>query len=157
VWCDASADAIDSDDLEAAVCLPGPSPPNLDAGWSYYGALDLAVRHDRSAFLTLGIRHGSDRVRVCAAQHWRPSGGRDVDMQAIQSAIVAAHQRFFFVRLFFDPHQGEFLAQRLRRCGITTEPIYSTSANLDSMARSIYEGFTQRRLELFNDPQLVAD
>ncbi|MCA9109808.1 MAG: hypothetical protein KDA52_07665, partial [Planctomycetaceae bacterium] len=59
-WSSGSGDALQADDIEAAVVLPG--PPGYEQGYSYFAGLDLGISRDRSALAIVG-RHVGYSVR----------------------------------------------------------------------------------------------
>lgn len=56
-WSAGAGDALDADEIEAAVTLPG-ALPRPEPGWCYFGALDIGLRRDSTAFVVLGKHVG---------------------------------------------------------------------------------------------------
>ena len=57
-WTTGQGDALNQDDVTAAVALPGPLAAP-EQGWTYFGGLDLGVSRDRSAFVVIGLHSGA--------------------------------------------------------------------------------------------------
>lgn len=154
VWSSGSGDALDEADIEAAFDA-GMSPLfSTVQGMSFVGGLDLGIRHDHSALVVLGANHATQRVRLASCESWAPnqSSGK-VDLELVENAIVEAHRRFHLCRLFYDPWQAEYMAQRLQRRGLTVEQMTFNGSNLNLMATTLLETFRGRRIDLF--PQAV--
>lgn len=56
VWASGAGDALDANDIDAALTLPAPPPPHPQPGFAYAGGLDLGLSRDHSAFVIVG-RH----------------------------------------------------------------------------------------------------
>lgn len=100
--------------------------------------------------------HGSGRYKLAAVYVWRPGGGRQVSLEEIEEAIVAAHRRFGLT-VGADPYQAAYLIQRLQKQGVPIGSVDFTPANLKGMATTTLEAFSERQIDLFSDPTLLAD
>jgi len=100
-----------------------------------------------------------EAYRLADARVWRPSGG-SIDLGVIEREVVRQWRRFRFV-LYYDPWQGEYLGQRLRRHGMRAEPLAPTGSNLEAQARELLSAFREGRLDLYESDdasrQLVRD
>ena len=117
-WVAQSGDALDADDI--ADCVREDIYPGmLRAGDRYVAGLDLGVKHDHSALVVLAVNHRTLQFRLVLAQSWKPDNKTGkVDLMAVESAIVSAHQRYKFRKVGYDPFQAALMAQRAeaRRC-----------------------------------------
>jgi hypothetical protein len=163
IWASASGDALDAEDLAAAMLkpphshLPAPGPMTGDEpGWSFVAGLDLSTRRDHSALVVLGVNGQTHRVRVATVQGWAPIAGR-VDLQAVQHAVLKAHEQFNLRAVFFDPFQAELMADQLRKAHVTMQEMTFGGANLNRMATALLEVFRERKIDLYDDPQLLRD
>ncbi len=161
IWSSGSGDALDEADILAAVTQTGPlsvRDPYILNGWSFIAGLDVGIKHDHSALVILGTQHGSGRIRVASVQSWKPSRGGQVDLTAVESAIMEAHRSYRLLKMLYDPHQAQHMAQRVRRiCGLTCEEMNFVGANLDRMATVLMEVFRSRTIDMYEHPQLIRD
>ena len=156
-WSSQSGDALDPEDIEAALTLSGPMTwrPTED-GWDFVAGLDIGTRRDNSALVILGARFGSPRIRLCDCQSWAPRPGGRVDLPEVYQAVISAHRRFRF-RLFYDPSQAEFMAQQFERRHIVCERVPFIGQNMDRMANTLLQTFRARTIDLYNEPALIRD
>jgi phage terminase large subunit-like protein len=99
---------------------------------------------------------GTGELKVVAVRIWNPKSGR-VQLDDVQQEILALHRQFKLTRLAFDPWQCELMAQNLAKAGVYCAPISFTPTNLQSMAAATLEAFRERRIALFDHPELLAD
>ena len=187
VWSSGSGDALDEQDISAAIDpnlapLPGlaplpyrrkrwlpklgleqpaqPPPPRLveRPAFSYVAGLDLGIKHDHSALVVLAANHGTQRIRLALCQSWAPDAVTGkVDLEAVEAAVAEAHQRYQFATIGYDPYQAELMAQRLIRQGVPAQEVPFVGANLNRMATVLLEIFRSRRIDLYPCERLVAD
>lgn len=100
---------------------------------------------------------GTGRYRVASVQVWKPERGRRVELEPIEHAIVAAHRRFRFGVVAYDPFQAEYLAERLRKQGVPVEPVQFVPQNLTRMCATVLAAFGERAVDIPRDPDLVRD
>jgi phage terminase large subunit-like protein len=100
---------------------------------------------------------GTGRLRLVDVQVWRPAAGRKVDIEGIEAAIVKASERFEGLRVGADPWQAAYLVERLRKRGVSIEPVDFLANNLRSMCSATLEAFSEGSIELFDHGQLLAD
>jgi hypothetical protein len=161
VWQSGSGDALEEEDIEAAITQDGPlsvSDTEL-AKWTFVGALDLGIKRDHSAFVVLGVRAKSQRVRLCWVQHWKPPKGGQVIVADVRNHILDVHRRRFHLRrLVFDPSQCLDTAQQLRRAGMVCDELVLSSKSVqDMIAAAMVEMFRLRQIDLYRHPQLIRD
>lgn len=158
-WSSGAGDALDPEDIKAAVTQPGPLlPRDTDAGgWTFLGGLDVGIKHDHSAFIVLGVKSGESRIRLARCLAWKPPRGGQVELDKIEQAILGIHQQMHLQRVLYDPHQAQHLAQRLRRRAVFCEEVPFVSANLDRMATVLMEVFRTRVIDLYDDKRLIKD
>jgi hypothetical protein len=155
VWVPATGDALDQADIEAAVTMPGPHLGPID-GYLYAAGLDLGVKRDHSALVIVGTKPGSGRVAVAASRSWTPIGGK-VDLIEVRDAVLEAARVFSLGAVAYDPFQAELMAQELTAAGIPTMEQKFVGGNLDMMASTLMQAFRGRTIDLYPDPELVAD
>jgi len=156
VWVSAAGDALDPDDLRAAVRLNGPQAA-AQHGWVYVAGLDLGVKRDHSALVVLGTRPGDGRVAVASVRSWRPGPAGRVDLVEVREAVRRAAEIYGLACVAYDPHQAELMAQELAAAGVPTWEMGFFGRNLDLMASSLMQAFRQRMIDLYNEPELLED
>lgn len=152
-----------------------------ERGVDYVAGLDLGVSRDASAVCVLGVqrsRQSFGLIRLAASKVWRPQKGQKVDLQEVEDALFDLFRRFDFKQLNFDPWQAQHMAGRLQSGGLgrLARPLYvqhalhptprpklpvteipPTGQNLQRLATVVIEAFNDRRLELYDDPDLRRD
>jgi len=154
-WTVEGGDCLSAEDIAAAVRLE--EPPEPDADHVFVGGLDIGVKNDRSAFVVLGTRPGSQRVYLAAARSWRPMPGGEVDLAAVREEVHALCKQWRVAWVGYDPDQAKLAAQELVARGVPMAEIRFVPKNLDAMAQSIVQGFHQRRIDLYREELLLAD
>lgn len=160
IWSSDEGQAIDSEDIEAAITADGPlTPIQAERGhWQIVGGLDLGVNRDHSALVLLGVRPGSHRVRVASVESWKPPRGGKVDLMRVEDAVLRAHRTFGLRALLYDKSQAELMVQRLQRKGVPcSEMSFSSGRNLDLMASTMMQAFSSRVIDMYRNDQLLRD
>jgi len=172
-WTTGGGDALTEADIQAAF-FSGLHPMACRVpGYEYVAGMDLGVSRDASAVCVLGIRRdhaGHGRIRLAATRVWHPTRGRKVDLTEVERALVELHTRFNFKRINFDPWEARHMASRLQSGGLgkLTSPrdryaslpmieVPPTGTNLQKIATAVIEAFCDRRVELYDDPELRRD
>ena len=88
---------------------------------------------------------------------WAPPRGGEIDLSAVEQAIVESQRRFHLSEPAYDPHQAALLVQRIRSQGVRAVEIPFAPANLTAMANVLLSSFRERRVDLYRDEQLVQD
>ena len=157
-WVSGAGDALDSSDITAAV---NPSlRPILKPlkNWFFIGGLDLGIKQDHSAFVVIAGNRESLQLRLAHAKSWAPDSitGK-VDLMAVEQEILSIHKRLKLTRVGYDPYQAALMAQRLQLQKVKMHEVPFTGNNLNQMASTLLDVFRSRRIELFNEPKLIAD
>ncbi len=156
IWVSGAGDALDPEDIQAAIVLDDEGYYALP-GHSYVGGLDLGVRCDHSGLVILGCDHTTGRIKLASCESWKPTPGSPVDLELVRQGVLVARSRFGMKTCLYDPHQCEYLAQVLRDDGLLMEPMLFVGANLNLMASTLLETFRSRRLDLYQDDDLIND
>jgi hypothetical protein len=135
--------------------------------------LDLGVSRDASAVCVLGVRRSHDGhglIRLAHTKVWRPSKDRKVNLQEVEDALLRLHSLFDFRQLSYDPWEARHMASRLqsahlgkmvhgadRRHALPMAEVPPTGQNLQRIATAVLEGFNDRRVQLYADPDLRRD
>lgn len=156
-WQSGSGDAIDGDDIQAAVTQAGPMT-GKEQGFSFYAGLDLAARKDCSALCVVGLSR--QRLRLAHAEVWAPKRGifgKAIDLAAVKKSLIETHRRFRFVKVFHDGHDDSFV-QDCIRAGLPMELVPFSSATQQAMMAAVVIGrFSGRTIDLYRHEQLLAD
>lgn len=156
VW-SMGGDALDAEDILAAV-IEGLVPlTGQEPEFGFHAGLDLGIAHDHCGFVTLGLQRGSLISQLADCQSWAPEDGRHVDLASVETGVFEAHRRFGFVNVMYDPHQCEYMAQRLRRQGVPMVPVPFTGKWLDRMASNILQAFRNAQIHMYHDESLIRD
>lgn len=155
-WTSGQGDAITEADLQAALRLDAP-PKEREPGLVYVAGLDLGLSRDASALVVVGVDAEGERVRLVDCQAWKPAPGGRVQIELIEAAIVAAHDRWKLAGVNFDPWNCAYLAERLGVLGVPMIETSFSSKNLANMASAVVESFRDRRIELYPEASLLHD
>jgi hypothetical protein len=156
IWASGAGDALDADDLKAAISLKAEPMRGNEPFFCFVGGLDLGVRRDHSAIVILGHHWKTKRVHLAHCESWAPLPGRQVDLPAVQERTYEL-ARQFRCPVFYDPWQAELMAEQLRRRGSRMIERPFVGKNLNEMAVKLLEMFRERRVTLYDDPPLIRD
>jgi len=172
-WTSGGGDALTEADIASAFDPKLRPQARAVRGYQYVGGLDLGVSRDASAVCILGVRRGRPehgRIRLAYTRLWRPTKVKKVDLQQIEDTLLDLHQKFNLRQLNYDPWEARHLASRLQSAGLgrlvrgsnrkSSLPVVEvtpTGKNLQAIATAVIEGFNDRRLELYEDPDLRRD
>lgn len=117
-----------------------------------FAALADAGLSDYRPPVQTDFRHhpGTGRLKVCAVKIWKPSPGRKVEIEHVESSILALREQFKLAVLSYDPWQSEYVGERLRKAGLRCEPTHFTSTSLQGMATAVLDAFRDRMIEIPN-------
>jgi len=158
VWASSAGDALDADDIAAAINRNLRPLQVGQPGWFYVGGLDLGVTQDHSALIVIGANRSTLQLRLAYSANWAPNEitGK-VNLMAVEQACLDVHRRFNPVKIGYDPHQAALMAQRLELQDVPMHEMTFTGKNLNLMASTMLDVFRSRRLEMYDIPRLVAD
>lgn len=158
VWASGAGDAIDADDIAAAVNPDLRPLTRGDGNLVFSAGLDLGLKNDHAALVVLASDGPTQRIRLASCQSWRPSQFTgQVDLSAVEAAVLSAHQRFDLKSVAFDPWQAALMSQRLTKAGVTMKEMVFQASNLNLMASTLLDCFRSRRIDLYPDSQLLTD
>jgi hypothetical protein len=121
-------------------------------------AADLGLLPTRNESRPATVEHpGTGRLRLAGVKVWAAPKGGTMDLEAVEEAVIEADELFGFAAVAYDPHQAEYLAERLGKRGLPVVPVHPTGPNLREMAGEMLRVFRDREIELFDDPNLSAD
>jgi len=100
---------------------------------------------------------GTGRLLLADCRVWSPGAGKKVSLEAVKAWIIDAHRKYRLRSVSLDPSQGELLAEQLRAVGVPVELRPQTGAALQVQSTALCEAIRERRLELYNHPDVLAD
>lgn len=174
-WSSGGGDALPEELINDAFDSAHRPHTSARKGYTYVAGLDLGIVRDCSALVVLAVNRGhSDhgRIELAMTRIWRPSSKRKVDLQDVEQCILETHSRFGLKSLSVDPWECRHMASRLQAGGLTAPwtpktnlksrrisviEIAPTGQNLQKQATSLLEAFNDRRIRLFDDPDLRRD
>ena len=133
----------DPDDLSACVTLDGALAPQ--EGLSYVIAVDLGLKHDRTAAVVAhaepvlgdggvsGTRVVLDRIEVWAGHRLRP-----VRLETVEAWVDQAARAYNKAPVIFDPWQAVGMAQRLSARGVRTVEFTFTQQSVGRLASALH-------------------
>lgn len=151
-------DALEGKDIDAAVTMLNPLL-GRERGFTFVAGLDLGVKNDRAALCGLAANHTAQRVQLAMCQSWSPgmTALGEIDLTAVEEAVFQANKKYRFKGVYYDPSQAQLMAQRLRKRKVNMIEVPFVGQSLTLMAASVMTAFRQRRIDLYNDPQLIRD
>ena len=176
-WSTGGSDALREDDIDAAI-IPNLHPQTAaQQGWDYTMGVDLGVSRDASAVVVLGVRRdamGHGRIRLAHTRIWHPTKSKKVDLLEVEDTIRKLHNAFALKQISFDPWEARHLMSSLQAGGLgrmgagagynrkdkqqlPLVEVPPAGKNLQAIATALLECFADRRIELFNDFDLVRD
>ncbi len=99
---------------------------------------------------------GTGRLKLARLHVWTPPSEGKVSIEEIENTIADLDRRFQ-LQVGADPWQAAYLIERLQKRGVPIEPVDFTATNLKSMCTATLEAFSESQIELYPDPQLLAD
>ena len=158
IWSHGSGEGLAQADIEACCILEGPAPATPDNCQATIAALDLGLKRDHSALITLGIDAIAGHLRLLNVESWAPPApGEQIDIDQIEKAVLDAQQRYNLAAVIYDPWNAAFLAQRLARHGVRMHEQPFSAAWQNVMATKLLEVFVNRRIAMYSDPLLISD
>ena len=155
VWVSSLGDALDEDDIKAAVSADR-VPVTLST--FFVAGLDLGIRHDHSALVIIQGDRATQHLALATARNWAPDirTGK-VNLVAVEEEVYRQHQHYKCLQIGYDPYQAELLAQRLTLRKVPMQEMTFTGGNLNLMANTLLDVFRSRRITLYDHPGLIRD
>lgn len=159
IWSPQEGDAIDPEDIDAAICLDGPmTPEEIWANdWVCVLGADAGVKHDHAALVTLAVKYGERKICLANCESWAPGPDRKIDLALMDNAIAKAQRELPLLGMCYDPMQMEFMAQRAEKLGLPVDPVHFYGKDPDFMVRALLDCFRGRFIKLYRDELLIRD
>lgn len=161
-WSTGGGDALTQEDIEFAFSR-GTSPmTGYEPGYTFVAGVDLGLKRDCSAIVVLGVRdhdqHDAGTIRLAYTKLWKPVLGTKINLTEVEDELRSLHQRFKFKTVAYDFWQAEHLSQRLKmHDDLPMFEVSQSGSNLQAMARTMIESFTDKRMELYEEANLKRD
>jgi hypothetical protein len=153
-WVPDVGDALNPDDVDAAVKLKGPLDC-AEPGWAYALGLDIGIAKHATGLVLVGKRES--RYRLAYTKRWLPIPGQRVNLADVESEILSIHARFRLRVGGFDPWQSEYLSSRLAARMVPMKPVSFSGSNLAMMATCLLDAFTSGSMAIYDEPGLKED
>lgn len=159
VWAPAgSGNAIDADDLDKAVCLPGPLTKYDGRFGPYLMGIDLGIRRDHSAACIIGLNLRGDRMRLAHCRSWDPAKWcGSIPLSVVRDECLGLARDFQIIGCAFDPWNAHLLAEQMAAENIPMYPHVSSAKERDLVAKHTIEIFRNRLVDLYHDEGLLRD
>ena len=103
------------------------------------------------------IVQATGRLQVAASRSWHPAEGK-VSLEDVRRECNELHREYHLAALDVDPHQAEYLAERLKRDGIPVRLIPQTGKSLPAQAAATLAAFQAGLIEIPpTEEQLIED
>ena len=129
-------------------------PVLQDPDLEVYAGLDCSVRSDFTALAVVAFDEAANKIRIVDHRLFKPTGGQDIDYAQVEQAIVDLNRRFDLRMVSFDPHQAEYLSQRLRAAGIPMDHFHQTPDRQTQAAANLVNLISQRNIVSYPSPEL---
>ena len=158
-WTTGEGDVIDAEQLARAVRLDGPMTRHEGPYEIYIAAVDIGLRNDRTAVVTLA---GSLRDRTIALAHcqsWSPKdySTGEVSLEDVEEAIYHTYERFNLDFLAYDAWEMGGMSQNLFKRGVPSGKFRSDSEVQTMMCQTLLQAFYHDKISLYDEPELLAD
>lgn len=158
-WVSGEDTLLRYEDVAACASLPGALDPVL--GTQYVVGVDLGIRRDRAVVAVCHLERlpddGGTQVVTDHLDVFKATHGQDIDLQRVEDTVLTRAQAYNHAVTIFDPAQGFFMMQRLRKAGLrVVEHVFSATSN-SRRALVILELVRGHRLLLPEDPEVVEE
>lgn len=151
-WTASESTFIELDQWDA-ITDPALKPVLVDTGLPIWAGLDLGLRHDSTALVS--VAWDGDKIRLVDHKIFVPRGGQTLDVEATaQAAVLSLRSRFAVQAVAFDPWQAIGPAQTLTRQGVIMQELAQTTGNLTSMATNLLDLIKRRQFVAYAAPEL---
>lgn len=143
-----------SEDIKVAVQPGLMQRQQGDAEKSYYLALDLGLRRDRTAIAVVHRDQGFimlDHLKIFAAMR-----NAEVRVEEVESYLISLARDFHIVSMSFDPWQSAGLRQRLER-KVRIDDFTFSGANWQKLTMNLLALFKDRRIRIFDHSELIRE
>lgn len=151
-WAAGEDRLLDHEDVRACVTVDGDQ--EWQPGLRYAVGVDLAIRNDRAVVATVHLV--DDRVVVDRLDVFKPSKGRDVDLEQVEGCVQARCEEYGAPAVF-DPAMAWQMMTRLRRRGLRVVEFTFTAASNSARTLTLLRLVRERRLAIPDHADLVDE
>ena len=121
--------------------------------------VDASVKHDSTALVAVKYDRGyGDRLVLATHKIWVPSPGNPMDFEATLEFYLRRLENYstHIEKILVDPFQMHRTITTLEQAGLPIEAFPQTQPNLTLATESLYAALANRRLNLYEAPDLRA-
>lgn len=114
------------------------------------------MKHDSTALVAVKYDTQSDNLVLADHRIWTPSPNAPMDFEATLEFYLRRLQGYntSIERILVDPFQMHRTIMTLQQAGLPIEPFPQTQPNLTLATETLYNALTNRRLRLYDAPNL---
>ena len=136
------------------VCCTG-LPVVADTNLSVWAGVDASFNHDSTGIVAATWDRGVKKVRMVTHRIFTPSPKNPINFESdIEATILDLKHRFRLREVYYDPHQMQASAQRLRQQGVNMVEFPQSVPNLTSASQNLFELIKAQSLVAYPDADL---
>ena len=143
---------------------PGIWDQNVTAGLrpdptgALFAGIDASIKHDSTALVCVKYDRHTDNLLLADQRIWVPSPGSPMDFEATLEFYIRRLDNWQtrIEKILVDPFQMHRTITMLQRAGLPIEPFPQSQPNLTLATETLYSALTNRRLRLYDAPDLRA-
>jgi phage terminase large subunit-like protein len=143
--------------IEASIWDQNVSPGlRPDTTGSLYIGIDASVKHDSTALVCVRYSPTSDALVLAAHRIWVPSPSEPMDFEATIEFYLRRLENYQtrIEKILVDPFQMHRTITTLQAAGLPIEAFAQTQPNLTLATETLYNALSNRRLMLYDAPDL---
>jgi phage terminase large subunit-like protein len=130
-------------------------PVVADADLSVWVGVDASVKHDSTGIAAVTYDRQAKKVRLVWHRIIQPSPKSPINFETdIEETLLDLKYRFKLREVYFDPHQMQASAQRLRKAGVNMVEFPQSNPNLTSASQNLYELIKAQSLVAYPDADI---
>ena len=132
---------------------PGLRP---DISGALFIGIDASVKHDSTALVAVKYDTQNDNLVLADHRIWTPSPNAPMDFEATLEFYLRRIQGYntSIERILVDPFQMHRTIMTLQQAGLPIEPFPQTQPNLTLATETLYNALVNRRLTVYEAPDL---
>jgi phage terminase large subunit-like protein len=156
-WTTGSGTFLNKADIDAAISSELEQKFQGEPGLSYFLALDLGLRRDRTVVAVVHKDPDNGLIILDHLYTFEAPKGREVQISDVEQHILDLAQSFPLSGIVFDPWQSIRTKQRLEEKGLRIEEFIFSGTNLTKLTQNLFSLFRDRRIKIFEHRELVKE